>query len=252
MADLPATGLARPVALAGTRILPVAPALRGLLPEGGLRRGATMAVSAAVGPGPGGGVTSLVLALVAAASAAGSWCGVVTVADLGLVAAAEAGLDLARVAMLPEVRPAQWPTAVAALIDSVDVVIVVPPRHLRIGDARRLSTRARERGAVLVTLPGSLGEGQGWASGVDVRLVVAGTRWWGLDQGHGRLEARQVEVTASGRGAASRPRRAVLWLPNQRGLLEVVEEACAWAGADLETEMADAGMAVPGPARAAG
>ncbi len=30
---------------------------------------------------------------------------------------------------------------------------------------------------------------------------------------HGRLEARRVEVIADGRGAATKERRAVLWLP---------------------------------------
>src|ERR1700681_2077835 len=127
-----AASLARPAALAGTHILPVAPALAGLLPEGGLRRGATLAIG-------GGGATSLTLALLATASVAGSWCGVVTVAGLGLVAAAEAGLDLSRVALVPEVPPAQWPTVVGALLDSVDLVLVGPPPHLRVGDARRLT-----------------------------------------------------------------------------------------------------------------
>jgi hypothetical protein len=227
---------AGPTTLADTRILPVAPALAGLLPEGGLRRGATLAVS-------GGGATSLTLALLASASTAGSWCGVVTVADLGLVAAAEAGLDLSRVALIPEVPAAQWPTAVGALLDSVDVVLVTPPPHLRVGDARRLSTRARERGAVLLVLPGT--SGRAWAEGVDLRLTVAAGRWQGPDDGHGHLEAREVEVTAGGRGSATRPRRARLWLPSPAGVAVGV-----WAGADVESGLADAGLADAGLADA--
>jgi hypothetical protein len=229
-----AAGLARPVALAGTRVLPVAPALAGLLPDGGLRRGATLTVT-------GDGATSLTLALLATASSRGSWCGVVTVADLGLVAAAEAGLDLSRVALLPEVPPAQWPAVVGALLDSVDVVIVDPPQHLRVGEARRLSTLARERGAVLLVLPGP--SGRAWAEGVDLRLTVVAGRWQGPSDGHGRLEARQVEVTTSGRGSATRPRRALLWLPSPAG--EWATEG-AWAGADVETGRADAGLVDPG------
>ncbi|HJR24902.1 MAG TPA: hypothetical protein VJ804_05480, partial [Acidimicrobiales bacterium] len=52
----------RPVALARERQLPVAEALRSLLPMGGLRRGSTVAVTAGAGVG---GATSLALALVA-------------------------------------------------------------------------------------------------------------------------------------------------------------------------------------------
>ncbi|MGH9177562.1 MAG: hypothetical protein ACRD0N_03275, partial [Acidimicrobiales bacterium] len=71
-------GRVQPVALAGERLLPVHPALAGLLPGGGLRRGSTVAVA---------GSTSLALALVAGPSGAGSWCAAVGVPSLGLVAA---------------------------------------------------------------------------------------------------------------------------------------------------------------------
>ena len=236
----PAAVLARPVSLASGRVLPVMPALAQLLPEGGLRRGATLAVSG------GSGATSLTLALLAAASGSGSWCGLVTAPDLGLVAAGEAGLDLSRVALLPEVRPAQWPAAVGALLDSVDLVVVAPPVHLRAGDARRLSTRARERGAVLVVLSGAAGGVSSvgaWVDGVDLRLTIAASRWFGLEDGPGRLEARQVEVVASGRGAAARPRRAWLWLPSAAGTwATAVGVEGAWAGADVAAGFGDAGL----------
>ncbi|MDQ6797844.1 MAG: hypothetical protein M3011_07475, partial [Actinomycetota bacterium] len=39
------TGRARPVTLAGDRMLPVVPALRPLLPDGGLRRGTVVSVA---------------------------------------------------------------------------------------------------------------------------------------------------------------------------------------------------------------
>ncbi|CAA9257662.1 MAG: hypothetical protein AVDCRST_MAG54-2310, partial [uncultured Actinomycetospora sp.] len=54
-----------PVDREGSPVLPVAGALAGLLPDGGLRRGSTVAVC---------GSTSLLLALLAEASRAGSWC----------------------------------------------------------------------------------------------------------------------------------------------------------------------------------
>ena len=57
----------RPVAASRTRLLPVAPALADLLPDGALRRGSTLTVG---GPGDDGAL-SMALALVAAASGTG-------------------------------------------------------------------------------------------------------------------------------------------------------------------------------------
>jgi hypothetical protein len=227
------SGLIRPMALAHERLLPVLPALAGLLPEGGLRRGSTVLV----GQGDlGQGATSVALALMSAASAAGSWCGVVGLADLGLVAAAEAGLDLSRVTLVPHVATAQWATVVSVLIDSVDVVLASPPSHLRLGDARRLTTRARERQAVLIAM-GS------WPEGADLRLRVEGSRWHGPGAGEGRLVRRRVEVTTNGRGAAARPRRQVLWLPAEDGA--IAKDSAAFAGADVESGAADAALVEP-------
>jgi len=197
--------LARPVSLARERTLPVLPALAGLLPEGGLRRGSTVAVS---------GATSLALALAAGPSQAGSWCAAVGLPSLGLVAAAEVGVALERFPLVA--RPGQeWAAVVAALVDAVDVVLVCLPRHVRTGAARRLVAKARDRGAVLITTGGSA------AFAADVRLSVAGSSWEGLGKGHGRLRARRMDVVASGRGAAVRERRVSLWLPALGGGVEV-------------------------------
>ncbi len=55
-----------------------------------------------------------------------------------------------------------------------------------------------------------------WPS-ADVRLSAAPGPWTGIGSGYGRLRARPVEVTASGRGQAARPRHAELWLPAATG-----------------------------------
>src|SRR5437879_10744297 len=94
---------ARPVSLARERTLPVLPALAGLLPEGGLRRGSTIAVS---------GGTSLALALAAGPSQAGSWCAAVGLPSLGLVAAVEGGVVLERFPLVA--RPGDEGPAVVA------------------------------------------------------------------------------------------------------------------------------------------
>ncbi len=182
--------------------LPVPPALEPLLPDGGLRRGTTVAAA---------GSTALALALIAATSAAGSWCAVVGCPWLGVAAAAEAGVELSRLALVPD-PGRQWAETVAALLDGVDVVVGCPPAQLSAPEMRRLSLRARERGAVIIPLETATGR-SAWM-GADIRLTAVEGRWEGIDSGAGRLRARRVVVESGGRGAAARPRRAEFWLPS--------------------------------------
>jgi hypothetical protein len=102
---------------------------------------------------------------------------------------------------------------VATLLDGMDVVVVRLPRGVRSGVARRLQARARERGAVLLV--------RGTAERFEPELVVTGSNrgWQGLTQGAGHLRARLVGVEVAGRRAAARPRRGVLWLPDDDGVV---------------------------------
>jgi hypothetical protein len=186
---------------------PVPPALTPLLP-GGLRRGSTVSVSGSV---------SLLLALLGAASAGGAWCALVGFPRVSAEAAREYGIDLARLALVP--APGEgWTTAVGALLDSLEIVAVRPPRGrgLPPGDVRRLAARARSKDAVLVPF---VPEAAAWP-GADVRLHTSGGAWAGIGSGTGRLRARQVEVIAGGRGQAARPSSAMLWLPADGGGIE--------------------------------
>ncbi|MCP2261560.1 hypothetical protein LX15_005286 [Streptoalloteichus tenebrarius] len=177
------------------RMLPVRAELAAVLPWGGLRRGSTVAVR---------GSTALLLATLAEATAAGSWAAVVGLPGLGVLAAAEAGVATQRLALVP--RPGDELVAVvAAVLDGVDVVVVAEPERITPGEARRLSARARQRGAVLVPF-GS------WPA-ADLELSCDGGRWSGLGDGWGRLREREVVVRVSGRGAAARPRSARMLLP---------------------------------------
>jgi hypothetical protein len=146
----------------------------------------------------------LLLALLAAASHAGSWCAVVGVPALGALAAAESGIALDRLALVPNPGP-EWPTVVAALIDGVDVVVVAVPGQVSASITSRLVARARQRGCVLVPY--------GRWDGADVTLRVTQGRWEGLGTGHGRLRRRKVTVIARGRGAAARPKEITMWMP---------------------------------------
>lgn len=194
----------RPAPEEDGRLLPVAGALAGLLPGGGLRRGST--VSVASGPASG----SLVFALLAEASAAGSWAGVVGRPDLGVVAAVEAGVRPERLALVPD--PGTYLVAVtAALLDGLDLVVVAGAERagVRAADRQRLAARARQRGAVLLAL--------GSWPGADVQVRCTGVRWEGPEAGAGRLRSRRVEVRVHGRGTGAPARSAELLLPGPDG-----------------------------------
>jgi hypothetical protein len=190
-------------------MLPVLPELRELLPGHGLRRGSTIAVAPAGAPGCGG-TTSLLLALLAAPSAAGSWCAVVGMPTLGMAAAAEMGIALDRLALVPHPGP-QWTTVVGALLDGFDVVVAAPTGTVAASVRQQLAARARQRSSVLVPF--------GDWDGADVVLSPVEGMWLGLGQGHGRLRCRELTISARGRGAAARPRKATIWLPAPSGLL---------------------------------
>ncbi|WP_225754248.1 hypothetical protein [Actinotalea sp. Marseille-Q4924] len=171
---------------ASARLLPVPAGLGALLPEGALRRGSTVVVA---------GSTSLVLGLLADVSRSGGWVALVGLPDAGVLAAHQLGLELDRVALVPAPGP-EAATAVAALLDGVDAVVVGPGAALTDADRRRLSARARERSAVL--LPTSP-----WP-GAHVVLTAEGSRWEGLGRGSGRLRSRALAVRRDGRGASGR------------------------------------------------
>ena len=161
----------------------VAP-LAALLPGGGLRRGTTVAVTGTAG------ATSLVLALLAEASAGGAWAGVIGRPELGLVAAAEAGVALERLALVPY-PGADLVAVAAALLDGLDLVAVAG-RVLHGSDRQRLAARARQRGAVLLPL--------GPWPGADVELACEQGRWQGVGAGERR---RRAAAHAAGARAAA-------------------------------------------------
>ena len=212
----PRVGLAD---LASEQRLPVLPGLASLLPGGGLRRGATVAVGAAPGVA---GATSLALALAAGPSQAGAWVAAVGLGSLGLVAADALGVVLERLVLVadPGRDRAGWASVLGALVDGFDVILVststsagsAGPVRLRPADARRLVARVRERSGIFVSVGGDLpGERS------PVSLTVSAARWEGLGAGWGHLQGRRVTVETGGRGDAARSRRADLWLPDANG-----------------------------------
>ncbi|PFG43005.1 hypothetical protein ATJ88_1682 [Isoptericola jiangsuensis] len=167
--------------------LPVHPALAALLPGGVLPLGGVLAVQ---------GSTSLLLGLLAAPSHGGAWTALVGAPAVGLLAAADAGLDLTRTAVVPAPGP-DAPAVLAALLDGMDVVVVGPGVALADTDRRRLAARARQRDVVLVAT-------QRWP-GAHVVLDARGGTWAGADAGAGWLRRRTLRVLRTGRGAVARP-----------------------------------------------
>jgi len=186
-------------------LLPTAPALRPLFPDGGLRRGSTVNVR-------GIGATSLTFALLAEANAAGAWCAAVGLDSPGLLAAHHAGVSLSRFVLVPDPGP-DWPTVVAALLDAFEIVLLRPPGRTGTRLQQRLAARIRERGRVVVTLGGDAAGGMP----ADVQLVGTAGVWEGLGWGFGHLRTRQLQVRAEGRRLAGRLRTATVWLPDPEG-----------------------------------
>jgi hypothetical protein len=176
-----------------SKLLPAPPELEPLLPWPGLRRGATIAVTAS---------TSLLMHTLAAAMRDGSWAAVVGMPAFGPLAAHEAGVPLDRLALIPDPGP-DWPTIVGALIDGVDLVVVATPAPAE-SVVRSLQGRARQRGAVLIPTTA-------WP-GADVTIGVTERAWTGLDHGRGRLKQQHLTLEATGRGRAARPRTTKLSL----------------------------------------
>jgi hypothetical protein len=211
--------------LPGEGTLPVLPALRDLLPSGGLQRGSVVTA---------GDWGLLSLALAAGGSADGAWCAVAGVPALGVRAAADAGLDPGRLVLIPD-PGRNWPQVVASLLDGFDIVVLClaeqPPAQLR----RRLEAAARRYASVLLVA----GE---WP-GAQARLAVADEEWTGIGAGHGRLRARKVRVVASGRGAGERPRSRWLWLPGPDGTVTAAESwpAAGNGGRDLAEPLLSSG-----------
>jgi len=178
---------------APTGSCPVRSELRDLLPGHGLRRGSTIAIT-----GDEPGAPSLLLALLAEASRTGSWCAVVGLPALGLVAAAELGIALDRTSRRTEPGTAVGHPWSLLLLDGFDVVVATtgtPPEN-RVTAAMAgasLAARARQSGSVLVPV------GAGWAAPRSP-LSPASTAGTAV----GETATRRMTVTARAGSAARR------------------------------------------------
>ena len=154
------------------------------------------------------GARSLLLGMVAAVTAAGGNVAIVGQPDIGLLAAAEMGADLSRLAVIPD--PGTDPVEVAAvLIDGMDLVVLglggrrVPPTR-----ARAVVARARNKGCTLLVTDG---DWQGAPTRLAARVcgyeITAGSRGTPVC-GFGRISGVRLQVSGvcAGRRVIGRAR----------------------------------------------
>ena len=170
--------------------------LRSVVPSGAVAPGQVVALA---------GGHSLVVALVAAATAAGKRCAIVGYPALGLAAVAAEGGDLSQVALVPSAG-ADPGVVASVLLDGMDMVVLdpasgrIPPARARI-----LAGRARSAGTVLVA------GARDWP-GADLHLESAPSRCAGLDRGYGRIFSASAPVLARGKSLGGAGARGELTL----------------------------------------
>ena len=192
----------------GHQVLAVPAPLAEILPRGGLPRGGVVSL--------GGSSGSISLLLTLLATPVNAWSALVGMPDVGLLAAAELGVDLDRIVLIPDPGPDVL-QVLSVLADGVDLIAVGPPPGSAFGAAparlRVLTARLRQSGSVLLV--------HGQWPGAELVLESRVQGWSGLDRGHGRLRDRELIVEVKGRGAAGRRRSAVMLLKSSRSRVEV-------------------------------
>lgn len=141
------------------------------------------------------GARSLLLSMVAAVTAAGGNAAIVGQPDIGLLAAAEMGADLSRVAVIPD--PGTDPVEVAAvLVDGMDLVVLgLGGRRVSPTRARAVVARARNKGCTLLVTGG---DWQGAPTRLAARVCgydIAPAPWGTPAPGFGRISGVRLQVS---------------------------------------------------------
>jgi hypothetical protein len=206
--------------VAGDDLVPLLSPLQQALGVDGLRRGSTVLL----GGEEGSGATSLALALLAKATTAGMWCSIVGPPDLGLVGAVELGVDLERLVVVaaPRLRAA---TAIGALVEGCDVVLLRLPLAMTRTEMLRLSARARQRRVLVVLLSDPRSRAVAWPEAPDITVQIRSSVFYGIESGSGRIAGRRVEIETMHRRSGGLQAPVALWLPAVTGELRLVDES---------------------------
>lgn len=161
--------------------LPTPQSLKPLLPGGAVRKGAAISVQ---------GSLHLALSFMHEISQSGAWCGVIGVPNLSVEAAAQTGLNLERLVLVP--TPGKHMLGVAGMLSEVLTALVLAPATAPApGEIERLNARLRDHGTALVILGN-------WPRS-DISLQVTGSRWGGLESGYGMLRTHELSVRSTDR-----------------------------------------------------
>ncbi len=123
----------------------------------------------------------------------------------------------------------------AAVVDGFDIVLARVPADAAAGPLRRLATRIRQRGAVVILL-GDAVAGHDGAMPCDGVIESGGIVWTGLGGGFGTLRQRTVELQLSGRRVPGR-RQCRVTLPAVTAAHDAGTDADADAGIDVDDDV---------------
>ncbi len=168
--------------------LPVPAPLREAMPGGGLAHGTACLFS---------GTPLVLMGVLAEVTRAGGHAALLGLPELGLLAAAEMGADLRRIALIP--RPGRDPAQIiSVLLEGMDLV-VLGPGSLDVAPARARALNARLRGkkTVLAVL------GTEWP-GARTTVAAHVRRYAGVSRGKGRLRSLELLITVQRRGSPPR------------------------------------------------
>jgi hypothetical protein len=218
---LPAVTTVPSLVPARDRCLPVDEVFASLLPDAGLQRGRVVGCS-------GVAAWSLALGVISRAVGTGSWAAFVGTPAIGLEAASELGVALARVVLVDvDGSPSVWAERVAAAADGFELIVTCPPVGAE-RVARRVRQRLQARGVVLFAVSPSTP-----SLACDVELASTAVTWAGIGQGSGYLMARRVTVAVTGRRVPRR-RECELLLPCPNGRIRVLERGDEAGDDELE------------------
>lgn len=180
---------------------------------------------------PGFGLTRVGLSLLAAKAGKSPVAYLDVRGWLSPLAAWESGVSPDQLVVVRCDDPVRWGRALMALLEGVGWIYAEVPKGVKEAQLRRIAGLVRSRRSSLILRPvnGDLPSGVAF-----MRLQAAAVDWSGTDRGHGRLAARQLSLSASGKAT--------------RGMSRLIQ---------LEDDGTDAlrlvsGLAIAPPGRAAG
>ena len=186
-----------PVRSRTLRTIPAPTPLSELLPRGALARGTAISIT---------GAGSILVGLVATASAAGHHVAWIGQPKFGLLAVHEQGGDLSKVHLI-DPGQADPLDAASICIEGLDLVVTtvhgrdVPPTR-----ARALLARNRTHAGILAITDGHM-------PGLDLAISSRPVAYGGIEKGRGRIRSITLETAVHGRGITHRTGRYTLTAP---------------------------------------